>query len=103
MAMLKLNIKVPTLFVLFILTTCSVLAQDKKYQVVCSGFYNVENLLADTLAFIDTVIKKPVYIFGHSMGGAISFLIAAQKPEMVKGLIIYRQEDAYRHKKAFYW
>jgi len=49
--------------------------------------YNLENYLADTIAFIDNVIKKPVYIFGHSMGGAISFLIAARKPEMVKGLI----------------
>ena len=50
--------------------------------------YNIDNYLADTLAFIDNVIKKPVYIFGHSLGGAISFLIAARKPEMVKGLII---------------
>jgi len=50
--------------------------------------YSIDNYLVDTLAFIDNVIKKPVCIFGHSMGGAISFLIAAQKPEMVKGLII---------------
>jgi pimeloyl-ACP methyl ester carboxylesterase len=50
--------------------------------------YSLDNFLGDTLAFIDNVIKTPVFIFGHSMGAAISFLIAARRPELVKGLII---------------
>ncbi|MHA1748284.1 MAG: alpha/beta fold hydrolase [Promethearchaeota archaeon] len=50
--------------------------------------YSLDNFLADTLMFIENVIKKPVYIFGHSMGGAVSFLLAEKRPEMVKGLVI---------------
>ncbi len=50
--------------------------------------YALDNYLDDTSFFIENLIKEPVIIFGHSMGGAVSFLVASQKPERVKGLII---------------
>lgn len=50
--------------------------------------YTLDDYLQDTYAFIHTCIKKPVTLVGHSLGGMVSFLLAAAYPELVKNLIV---------------
>ena len=50
--------------------------------------YCLEDYLQDTYSFIQTCIRKPVTIIGHSLGGMIGVLLAATYPELVKKLII---------------
>ena len=53
---------------------------------------NTKNLkLQDQVDFVKRLIaekiKKPCWIFGHSVGGAIAMMFAAQNPELTKGII----------------
>lgn len=52
-----------------------------------AGSYKIQDQVDDVAAFIQNCIREPVVIFGHSMGGMIGYMIAAQHPELVKGLI----------------
>jgi len=52
------------------------------------GQYNLKDYLSDIKAFALNKIKKPTFIFGHSMGGMIALMMAAYHPDSVKGLII---------------
>lgn len=52
------------------------------------GTYNYKTLVKDTHELIKVVIKTPVYIFGHSLGGVIALMLAAQYPELVNGIIV---------------
>lgn len=50
--------------------------------------YTLEDYLQDTYIYIQTCIKQPVTIIGHSLGGMVGVLLAATYPELVKKLII---------------
>lgn len=50
--------------------------------------YTLEDYLYDTYIYIQTCIKQPVTIIGHSLGGMVGVLLAATYPELVKRLII---------------
>lgn len=50
--------------------------------------YRGEDYSHDILEFIDQVIRKPVVIFGHSLGGMVGAYIAGCRPGLVRGLII---------------
>ncbi|MBC6975163.1 alpha/beta hydrolase [Bacillus sp. Xin] len=50
--------------------------------------YKIEEYVPDISAFIEDCIKEPTIVFGHSLGGMISILVAAYHPALVKALII---------------
>lgn len=52
------------------------------------GCYRLEDYVADIAAFLQQVVKQPAVLFGHSLGGHIAIMVAAQYPQWVKGLII---------------
>jgi pimeloyl-ACP methyl ester carboxylesterase len=43
--------------------------------------YKIEEFVPDTASFIKNCIKEPTIIFGHSYGGIIGIMTAAQHPE----------------------
>jgi pimeloyl-ACP methyl ester carboxylesterase len=42
----------------------------------------------DTIAFLDTVVGEPADLVGHSDGAFIAMLVAIQRPELVKRLVM---------------
>ena len=48
----------------------------------------VWTIYADDLAALLDMVNEPVFLSGHSMGGAISLLCAAQQPERVQGMAL---------------
>jgi pimeloyl-ACP methyl ester carboxylesterase len=42
----------------------------------------------DTIAFLDTVVGQPADLVGHSDGAFIAMLVAIQRPELVKRLVM---------------
>jgi len=43
-----------------------------------TGTYRLQDYADDTIAFLRGCIKEPAYIFGHSLGGIVAVLVAAQ-------------------------
>jgi len=50
--------------------------------------YNIEQHVADTIAFIEALDAGPVDLLGHSRGGYIAFLVALRAPALVRRLIL---------------
>lgn len=44
-------------------------------------------MVADTIGFLETVVKKPGHVVGWSDGGIIGLLVAIERPDLVKKLI----------------
>jgi pimeloyl-ACP methyl ester carboxylesterase len=42
----------------------------------------------DTIAFLETVVGQPAYLVGHSDGAFVAMLVAIQRPELVKRLVM---------------
>lgn len=60
-------------------------------------------MIADTVATIHYIAKdRPVTLMGHSMGGAISSVIAAQHPELIDRLILEEPAWLEPHQIAHY-
>lgn len=51
--------------------------------------YELDNLAADAIGLIEALKAAPCHVVGHSIGGSIAFRIAAQRPEMVRSLILF--------------
>jgi len=49
--------------------------------------YRYRDHIADTIAFIEGCVREPVVIFGSSMGGMVALMVAAKRPDLVKGVI----------------
>ena len=49
--------------------------------------YRYVDHVADTIAFLEGVVKERVVIFGSSMGGMISLIVAGKRPDLVKAVI----------------
>ena len=67
------------------------------YAVDCHGhgssshdpaFYTCAKMTGDLVAFIETVIRKPCVVSGHSSGGILTANIAATAPQDVLGIVL---------------
>jgi pimeloyl-ACP methyl ester carboxylesterase len=45
-------------------------------------------MAADTVAFLDTVVGEAADLVGHSQGAFVAMLVAMQRPELVKRLVM---------------
>lgn len=52
------------------------------------GTYRLVDYVRDIAAFIDGVVREPAVIYGHSLGGEVSVMLAAQQPRLVRALIV---------------
>lgn len=52
------------------------------------GDYSVELMRADVLGFLDALGLDRVDLIGHSMGGLVACLLAQERPERVRALIL---------------
>jgi pimeloyl-ACP methyl ester carboxylesterase len=56
-----------------------------------SGSYRLQDFTQDIVEFLDHLSASSAVIAGHSLGGSVALMAAAQRPDKVAGLII---EDA---------
>ena len=63
------------------------------------GAYSVRQFAADAAALIERLDLGPVHVVGLSMGGMIGFQLAADRPELVRSLVIVNSgpEMVLRH------
>ncbi len=52
------------------------------------GPLTYEDMAADTIAFIETVIGEPAHLVGWSDGGNVGLLIAIERPDLVRKLVV---------------
>jgi len=52
------------------------------------GGYRVKDYYVDTLRFVEENLTEPAVLFGSSMGGWIATMLAANRPEKTRALII---------------
>jgi pimeloyl-ACP methyl ester carboxylesterase len=52
------------------------------------GKYRPEHYVADIVAFIDGQVLEDLILFGHSLGGWITLLAAAERERMIRGIIL---------------
>jgi len=52
------------------------------------GNYSVELMRADIVAFLDALSLEQVDLIGHSLGGIVAYLLAAEHPERLGHLIL---------------
>ncbi|MEN3538655.1 alpha/beta fold hydrolase [Microbispora sp. ZYX-F-249] len=52
------------------------------------GTYGLELMRDDVLAFLDSLSLGTVDVIGHSMGGVVAYLLAAERPGRVRTLIL---------------
>lgn len=52
------------------------------------GDYSFELMCRDVLGFLDQLSLSTVTLVGHSMGGAVAYLVAMRQPERVRRLIV---------------
>jgi pimeloyl-ACP methyl ester carboxylesterase len=50
--------------------------------------YRLQDYTADLIAWLEQCITEPAHIFGHSLGGMIALMVAAQAPEAVRSLVV---------------
>jgi len=54
---------------------------------VASG-YRVRDYVDDIAEFLTSVVGEPAVVFGHSRGGEVAVMVAAQHPALVRALIV---------------
>ena len=65
----------------------STLEHRPLWQAKAPKFLDWEVYAEDAIATLRKQADRPVWLVGHSMGGAISLLIAHKAPELVKGIV----------------
>lgn len=60
------------------------LGHHKDYPVTDNWDYLVHHLIDE----LEQSYSQPVYAIGHSLGGVLSMMVAAQRPDLIKGLIM---------------
>ena len=52
------------------------------------GEYRPEHYVADVIAWMEQHLTEPAILFGHSLGGWVALMVAAQQTEKVRALIL---------------
>ena len=52
------------------------------------GHYRLRDYAADIAAFLREVVREPAALYGHSLGGQVALLAAANHPEGVRAVIV---------------
>jgi pimeloyl-ACP methyl ester carboxylesterase len=52
------------------------------------GAYSLRDYVRDTAAFLEGVVGEPAVVYGHSMGGEVGVMLAAQQPTLLRALIV---------------
>jgi len=52
------------------------------------GKYSLRSFTSDVATFAELKIGKPMMLVGHSMGGIVSLMVAANHPNLVKALVL---------------
>lgn len=52
------------------------------------GDYTVESVAGDSAEFIEKVIGEPTFVWGHSMGGVVTFGLTSEHPELVRSIVL---------------
>ena len=55
------------------------------------GHYRLLDYASDVGAFLREMVREPASLFGHSMGGEVAMIVAAQWPDRIRSVIL---EDA---------
>jgi len=50
--------------------------------------YRLQDYTDDTITFLRNFLREPAYLFGHSLGGIVALLVAAQYPEGVRAIAV---------------
>jgi pimeloyl-ACP methyl ester carboxylesterase len=53
-----------------------------------AGGYRLQDYADDTIAFLRQQVSEPACIVGHSLGGMVALLVAAQCPECVQAVVV---------------
>jgi pimeloyl-ACP methyl ester carboxylesterase len=75
--------------------TCDMRGHGKSNRT--PGKYRAVDFASDVVAFIQKQIREPVVLVGHSNGGIIALLTAAQIPELVRAVILLDPAVALRN------
>src|SRR5690348_13520571 len=52
------------------------------------GHYLIQDFVPDISAFLQGVVRTPAVVVGHSLGGNVGIMLAAQYPHLVRALIV---------------
>lgn len=52
------------------------------------GTYRLQDYADDTIAFLQQCLSEPVFLFGHSLGGIIALMVAAQYSAGVRAVVV---------------
>jgi pimeloyl-ACP methyl ester carboxylesterase len=59
--------------------------------------YRYRDHISDTIAFLEDRVRKETVLFGSSMGGMISLMVAAKRPDLVRAVIFGDASIKVRH------
>jgi pimeloyl-ACP methyl ester carboxylesterase len=51
------------------------------------GHYRLFDFAADIEAFVEGVVGEPAVLLGHSLGGEVALIVAAERPDLVRAVI----------------
>ncbi len=52
------------------------------------GRYALNDYVGDILALLRQRVREPAVIFGHSLGGIVALMVAAQEPALVRAVVV---------------
>ncbi len=59
--------------------------------------YRLRDYVADTAQFLTHVVAEPAILYGHSLGGEVGIMVAAEHPDCVRALIVGDAPLSWEH------